>query len=208
MGRIGARLMTSLSVFAFSVFTFLIGTSPGATMMKWFRFGLGLGEGPAVIGAGALLKAWFPHKEQGTATGIYLAASQVALISVPPVCVAIMIHWGWRMVFYTFAIPGIIVAAIWYILVRNRPEESPYCNAREQEYILQSSPEARSQEDPQAKSMGWVDTFIRVRRGMKALDTNSQVLRSWNVWADLHHPFLYWHMPVRHADLDTLVSGE
>jgi sugar phosphate permease len=184
MGRIGARLMTSLSVFAFSVFTFLIGTSPGATAMKWFRFGLGLGEGPAGIGAGALLKAWFPHKEQATATGIYMAASQVALISVPPVCVAIMIHWGWRMVFYAFAVPGIIIAVIWYIFVRNRPEESPYCNSREQEYILQSSPEARSQEDPQAKSMGWVDVFIRVRRGMKALDSNSQVLRSWNVWAD------------------------
>jgi sugar phosphate permease len=184
MNRIGPRVMTSLSVFAFSVFTFLIGTSPGATALKWFRFGLGLGEGPAGIGAGALLKAWFPHKEQATATGIYMAAANVAGISVPPVCVALMIHWGWRAVFYAFAIPGIIVAVIWYILVRNRPEESPYCNAQEREYILQSSPEARSKEDPQAKSMGWVDTFVRVRRGMNAIDTNSQVLRSWNVWAD------------------------
>ncbi|MGD0661464.1 MAG: MFS transporter [Syntrophorhabdales bacterium] len=183
MGRVGSRLATSLSVFAFSVLTFLIGASPGPTMMKWFRFFLGLGEGPAGIGAGSLLKAWFPHKEQGTATGIFQAASQVALISVPPVCVAIMIHWGWRMVFYLFAIPGIVMAVIWYILVRNRPEESSHCNIREQEYILQSSPEARSQEHFQAQSMGWVDTFIRVRRGFKALSTNSQVLRSWNVWA-------------------------
>jgi sugar phosphate permease len=189
MGRIGARLMTSVSVFAFSVFTFFIGTSSGATMMKWLRFALGLGEGPAGIGAGALLKTWFPRKEQATATGIYMAASQVALISVPPLCVAIMIHWGWRMVFYSFAVPGIIISAIWYILVRNRPEESPHCNAREQEYILQSSPEARSQEDPQAKSMGWVDTFIRVRRGLKALETYGQVLRSWNVWANCGNTF-------------------
>jgi len=41
MGRIGARIMTSLSVFIFSVFTFLIGTAPGATAIKLFRFGLG-----------------------------------------------------------------------------------------------------------------------------------------------------------------------
>ena len=105
-------------------------------------------------------------------------------MSVPPVCVAIMIRWGWRMVFYFFAVPGVVIAIVWYVFVRNRPEESTHCNAREQEYILQSSRGARPQEDPQAKSMGWVDTFIRVRRGMKALDTGSQVLRSWNVWAD------------------------
>lgn len=184
MSRIGARIMTSLSVFAFSVFTFLIGTSPGATAMKWLRLCLGLGEGPAGIGAGALIKAWFPHKEQATATGIYMAASQVALISVPPICVAIMIHWGWRAVFYCFAVPGIIIAAIWYVLVRNRPEESPHSNTLEREYILQSGPGTRSKEDPQAASMGWVDTFIRVRRGMKALDTGGKVFRSWNVWAD------------------------
>jgi sugar phosphate permease len=184
MGRIGARLITSLSVLVFSVFTFFIGTSSSARMMKLLRLGLGMGEGPAVTGAAALLKAWFPHKERATATGIYLSASQIALISVPPVCVAIMVHWGWRMVFYVFSVPGIIMAAVWYVFVRNRPEESPHCNVREQEYIVQSSVEARSQEDPQAKSMGWVDVFIRVRRGMKVLDTNSQVLRSWTIWAD------------------------
>jgi sugar phosphate permease len=184
MSRTGARLLTSLSVFAFSVFTFLIGTSSGAAAMKCFRFCLGLGEGPAGIGAGALVKAWFPHKEQGTATGIFMAVGPGAMIIVPPICVAIMIHWGWRAVFYSFAVPGVIMAAVWYILVRNRPEESPHCNTAEQDYILQSSPEARSEEDRQAASMGWVDTFIRVRRGMKALDTNSQVFGSWNVWAD------------------------
>jgi sugar phosphate permease len=183
VGRIGPRLITSLSVCVFSVFTFFIGASPTATIMKWLRFGLGLGEGPAMIGAGALLKAWFPNREQGTAMGIYFAASQLALVSVPPICVVIMIHWGWRMVFYSFAFPGLILAVISYVLVRNRPEESPYCNSREQEYILQSSPEERSQEDPQAKSMGWVDALIRVRRGMMALDTKSQILRSWNIWA-------------------------
>ena len=113
-----------------------------------------------------------------------MAASQVALISVPPICVAIMLSWGWRAVFYCFAVPGVVVAAIWYVFVRNRPEESPHCNTAEQEYILQSSPEALSKEDRQATSMGWVDKFIRVRRRMQPLRTNGQVFRSWNIWAD------------------------
>ncbi len=184
MTRIGARIMTSISLFAFSVFTFLIGTAPGATAMKWFRFGLGLGEGPAGIGAGSLVKVWFPHKEQATAMGIYMTAATVALIAVPPVCVAIMIHWGWRAVFYTFAMPGIAVSIIWYFFVRNRPEQSSFCNTREREYIEESGPEVGSGEKPGVKSMGWVDKFIRVRRGMKAIDTAGRVFGSWNVWAD------------------------
>ncbi|HVN97906.1 MAG TPA: MFS transporter [Syntrophorhabdaceae bacterium] len=184
MGRIGARLMTSLSVFVFSVFTFLIGVSPGATAMKWFRFGLGVGEGPAGIGAGTLIKAWFPHKEQATATALYMNAAPIAFILAPPTCIAIMMQWGWRGVFYCFAIPGIIVAAIWYILVRNRPEESRFCSQGERDYIVQSAGGMRSKIGPQITSMGWLDKCIRVRRGMTALDTPGQVFQSWNVWAD------------------------
>lgn len=184
MGRVGPRLFTSVSLLVFSFFTFLIGTSPGAGAMRLFRFFLGIGEGPAGIGAGSLLKAWFPRKEQGTATGIFQAAVQVALIVVPPICVAIMIHWGWRAVFYCFAAPGVVMSVVWYVFVRNRPQDSIYCNIREQEYILQSSPRERAKEDPQAKSMGWVDKFIRVRRGLKAIDRNSQVFRSWDIWAN------------------------
>ena len=208
MGRIGARLMTSLSVFAFSVFTFLIGTSPGATMMKWFRFGLGLGEGPAGIGAGALLKAWFPRKEQGTATGIYMAASQVAVISVPPICVAIMIHWGWRMVFYSFAVPGVIIAVIWYILVRNRPEESPHCNAREQEYILQSSPEGASAGRPSDQIHGLGGYLYPCQTRNESHRHKQPDLQVMEHLGRLHSLFLQRHVRVWHDGLATLLSGE
>jgi len=184
MSKVGPRVMTSLSLFAFSIFTFFIGWSRSASIMRWFRLGLGIGEGPAGIGAGALLKTWFPHKEQATATGIYMAASTMAMILVPPVCVAIMLHWGWRMVFYSFAVPGIIVSTFWYIFVRNRPEQSSFCNAGEREYILQSSPEAHPEKSSQAGSLGWLDVFIRVRRGMKAISANNDIFKSWNIWAD------------------------
>jgi sugar phosphate permease len=103
-----------------------------------------------------------------------------------------MIHWGWRMVFYAFSVPGAILAIIWYILVRNRPEESSHCNALEQEHIRQAtSPEAGSRHDLEAKPMGWVDACIRARRGMKVLDTKKGVLTSWHIWADCIVVFLF-----------------
>ena len=157
MSRVGPRVMTSLSLFGFSIFTFLIGTAPGAAVIKWFRLGVGFFEGPAGIGAGALIKAWFPRKEQATAMGLYMSSSQIALVLVPPICVAIMIHWGWRMVFYLFAIPGVIMAAVWYVFVRNRPEESRFCNGSEREYIHQSSPGyVRKRTGKPHRLAGWI----------------------------------------------------
>lgn len=95
MEKVGSRMLTALALFGFSVFTFLIGTSSGPTQVKLYRFGLGLCEGAANIGGGALLKAWYPPKEQGTVWGIYFAASQVAVMLVQPIVVAIAVNWAW-----------------------------------------------------------------------------------------------------------------
>lgn len=184
IGKIGSRILTALALFGFSLCTFLIGTSAGPTQMKWYRFGLGFFEGIANIGGGALLKAWYPPKEQGTVWGIYFAASQVAIMAAQPIVVAIAVRWGWRMVFYTFAAPGIILSILWYIFVRNKPGQSRFCNTAEQQYILQASPEEHNQPVRQTESMRWIDALIRVRRGAKAIETNVQVFRSWNIWAD------------------------
>ncbi|MGD0660000.1 MAG: MFS transporter [Syntrophorhabdales bacterium] len=184
MYKVGGRLVTALSTVLFSVFTFLIGTAPGAGLMRLYRFGLGFFEGPAYIGGAGLLKTWFPHKEQATAMGIFMCAAALPGIWVPPVGIAIIAHWGWRWVFYLFAIPGLITATLWYIFACNTPEESRYCNAKELQYIRQSSPVMQLKKNPEVKSMGWFDAFIRVRRGVVPLSSPIQVFASWYIWGD------------------------
>ncbi|SDE07131.1 MFS transporter [Sporomusa acidovorans] len=139
MGKHGTRGMVSFSILGFSIFTYLIGTSANAVMMKWFRLGLGLCEGPSPVGGSATIKNWYPPQEQGTAAGVFMGASSVALMSIPPIAVWIMVNYGWRHVFYWFAIPGIILSIIWYLFVHSRPEESPYCNQAEVDYIRNTS---------------------------------------------------------------------
>jgi sugar phosphate permease len=153
-------------------------------MMKWFRFSLGVCESPSPIGGSATIKNWYPPKEQGTATGVFFAATSLALIAVPPVAVWIMTHYGWRMVFYSFAIPGIVIALLWYLLVHTRPEESPHCNATEVEYIRK--PPAAVQFNSGSNgisvdSLGWLDRIIRAKR-VPCMETNREVFRTWNVW--------------------------
>ena len=180
----GARVVTSVSTVLFSFFTFLIGASPTPAVMKLARLGLGVFEGPAGVAAGANLKPWFPKHEQGLATGLYVSANQIAFIIVPPICVAIATHFGWRMVFYAFAVPGALFGLLWALVVRNRPQLSRFCNQGEREYISASGPEVASRKDPVAASMGWLDTVIRVRRGTKAINDKAGVFKSWSIWAN------------------------
>lgn len=177
--RFGTRALVSFAAMGFSVFTFLIGTARSALMIKWFRVGLGAFEGPFAVGSTSTIKNWFPPQERGIATGFYIGATTIAVMLTPPVAVRIMLHWGWRNVFFVFAVPGIILGVIWYYLVRTRPEQSAYVNSSEIEYINDVS--AAELEEMQQKSFGLLDRLIRAKK-VKLLETSSEVLRSWNVW--------------------------
>ncbi|WKZ94731.1 MFS transporter (plasmid) [Chimaeribacter arupi] len=131
----GIRDLVALSVLGFSAFTWLMGTAGSVLGLKCIRLGLGLTEGPCPVGLASTINNWFPAKEKATATGVYIAATMFAPIIVPPLAVWIAVTWGWRWVFFSFAIPGLIVAAAWYLLVRTRPSESRFVSEAEQAFI-------------------------------------------------------------------------
>ncbi len=91
------------------------------------RLGLGVTEAPTPVGLTSTINNWFPPKEKATATGIYIASTMFAPIIVPPLVVWISLTLGWRWVFFLFAIPGLFLAVIWYLLVKSKPEESQFC---------------------------------------------------------------------------------
>ena len=127
----GTRGLVSLSIFGFSAFTWLMGTVSSVFGLKLVRLGLGLSEGPCPVGLASTINNWFPPKEKATATGVYIAATMFAPIIVPPLAVWIAVTWGWRWVFFSFAIPGIVAAIAWYLLVKSKPAESGFVSQSE-----------------------------------------------------------------------------
>lgn len=181
MGRTGTRKMVSWAIFAFSLVTFLMGFTTTAVILLVLRLLLGLTEGPAPVGMTSTINNWFPAKEKGTATGIYIASTQLAPMIVPPLAAAIALGWGWRAVFFVLAIPGFIMALVWYLVVRNRPGEAKRVNQAELALIADTSiAKAETTERPWMKV---IDKIIRYRE-VPALGTNKEVLKSWNVWGD------------------------
>jgi sugar phosphate permease len=178
----GTRGLVTASILGFAGFTYLIGTATSAAVLKWFRLGLGLTEAPCPVGAASTINNWFPRREKATATGIYIASTQLAPVIVPPLCVWIMVQHGWRYVFYYFAIPSVLIAGVWYLLVRNRPQESRFCSASEVAYINNAATKesAALRED---RSLGWIDRVIRAKK-LLPIQTNGELFKSWNIWAN------------------------
>lgn len=179
--RFGVRKIFSFSMIATSLFTALMGTVNSVLALKIYRFALGIAEGPLPIGIASTINQWFPAKEKGTATGIFLAAVKFGPVIVPPLCVAIVAMWGWREIFYIFAVPGIVLSIAWYFLVANQPAQSRFVNAAELAHITDETNNVITQKTEGAeRHFKRLDAFIRVRQ-VEPIDTSRRLFRSWNV---------------------------
>lgn len=178
IGRIlsGCMILTSIS-------TLLMGFTSSVLQLKIARALLGASEGPLNIGIVSIINRWFPAKEKGLATGIFMSSIKFAPAFVPPLCAFIVFNWGWREVFYIFAVPGFIIALLWLFLVKDDPSKSKYCSPEEQDYILNSDAVERetNKKSGIAESTSF-DFLIRARK-VEKLSTTRQIFLSWNNWA-------------------------
>ena len=179
--KLGVRRLFSIFMVLTSVFTGLIGFAGSPFQRKALRLGVGLSEGPMAVGLPTTINNWFPAKEKGFATGIFMAASKFGPLMVPPVCGLIVSYWGWRQIFWSFAIPGIVFSVIWYFLVANQPADSRFCSSAEAEYIRTEKTVIKGK-TKEAKPYGlwWVDKIVRARK-IGQIDTTAGLFRSWNM---------------------------
>ena len=180
--KFGISRMFTVGMFLTSVFTGLIGSATSVFALKALRLGVGIGEAPVAIASSATINNWFPPKEKGTATGIFLAGSKVGPLIVPFLCAWIISVWGWREIFYFFMVPGIILAIAWYFLVSDRPTESKYVNEAENEYIADRT--VLKKEDAASKreyKLWWLDKIVRAKK-VQPLQNPAQVFKSWDIY--------------------------
>ena len=165
-----------------------MGLANSGLQLKWARALLGLAEGPINIGSVSVINKWFPTQEKGIAMGLYLSSIKFAPAFVPPLCAWLIMTYGWRSVFYAFAVPGFFLTVLWYFFVRDNPRDSKFVNEAEVHYIenpvIPSVAEKKDATDNTSTSIGGtLDRLIRTRI-VEPLANNEQILRSWNVWTD------------------------
>ncbi|MFP9230399.1 MFS transporter [Pectobacterium cacticida] len=184
--KTGIRFSYALGMILTSFFTFLMGRVDSVIHLKMLRAFIGVSEAPVVISSTVTINNWFPTKEKGTATGIFLAGSKFGPLLVPPICAWILLNYDWRHIFLFFSIPGILLGIVWYVLVRNNPSESRFVNQQEVDYIN----EVDVAEDKQGKKTWftarqfkfcWIDKIIRTQK-LPLLSTSKEIFSSWDIY--------------------------
>jgi ACS family glucarate transporter-like MFS transporter len=132
----GPRTIIATIVALWSVLTALTGAAWNFVSMMVIRFLFGAGEAGAFPSLSKVVFNWFPVRERGIVQGINFSGSRLGAAFALPLVAWMLTQMGWRWTFVIFGCFGLLFSILWYLLFRNKPEQSTAISAREKEYIL------------------------------------------------------------------------
>ncbi|WAH43078.1 MFS transporter [Alicyclobacillus fastidiosus] len=147
----GSRLMLTVSLVLWSIFTILTGAVGSLTGLIIVRFLFGLGEAPLFPAGNNFYANWFPKHERGRSNSLMNGGAFFSNVIGPPIIVAIVGAFGWRSPFYLCGLLGILCAVIWFITMRSKPEQHRMVNEQELAYIKDSNFENSQSEAPKGQ---------------------------------------------------------
>lgn len=138
--RWGARLVLTLAVIWWSLFTALTAMAPTLPMtgllgvlgsLILVRFLIGVGEAAALPNFNRAVANWLGPHERGLGIGIAIGGIGIGAALTPPLTAWIMVNFCWQIAFYSAGALGLLIAGLWFFLATDRPAEHPHVNAAE-----------------------------------------------------------------------------
>lgn len=180
ISRSSVRIVTPVAMALTSLSTYFIGSAQTVLQLKLFRSLLGVSEAALPLAMLTTINRWFPPREKGTATGVFLAAAKFGAVVAPPLGAFIIATHGWRALFLVFAVPGVFLAAAWWLFVANTPRESRFVSSSEAD-LVEKSDGSEGDKQSEWRSFGVWDRLLKVDHGAP-IETSRGVFSSWNVW--------------------------
>ncbi|TXE51676.1 MULTISPECIES: MFS transporter [Serratia] len=100
------------------------------------RFILGISEGGMLPVVLTMVSNWFPEKELGRANAFVMMFAPLGGMLTAPVSGAIIATLDWRWLFIIEGLLSVVVLAIWWLVISDRPEEARWLPAKERDYLL------------------------------------------------------------------------
>src|SRR6266446_5555062 len=123
--RFGPRVILTVALAWWSVFTAATGASFGAISLTATRFLFGIGEAAAFPASSRAVVRWLPVEQRGFGQGVQHAGSRLGAAIAPALVVLLLYKISCRWNFYRLGSVEAVLAFVWYAYYRNRPEEHP-----------------------------------------------------------------------------------
>jgi D-galactonate transporter len=154
--RFGPRLMYTIAVGWWSIFTTTTALARTFSALFGFRLALGIGEAAAYPANAKVVSLWFPRRERVLAASIFDSGTRVGTALSLPIVTYLIATFGWRFSFVATGGLGIAWAIVWVVFYRD-PAKSR-ANQAELEYIREDGARDDSVETG-AAAVKWSDLF-------------------------------------------------
>jgi MFS family permease len=123
--RWSRRNVIAIGLAFWSLMTALTSLSASIWQLGMFRFFMGVGEGCGLAPSQSLLSDVFSRAKRPLVLAVITTASSISLILFSPVAGWIAQHHGWRATFLAAGIPGLAVAAVFALTVKEPRRKGP-----------------------------------------------------------------------------------
>ncbi len=127
--RVTPRILYPAILILWSLATALLGIAGGVVSLIAIRLLIGALEAPSYSINNMVVSSWFPDRERAGAIGFYTSGQFVGLAFLTPLLLLLQATHGWRAVFFTTGIGGLVWGLIWP--AASRPPRQSRANAAE-----------------------------------------------------------------------------
>jgi predicted MFS family arabinose efflux permease len=120
--RMNRPNLLAIAIAFWSTMTALCGAATNFVQLAILRAGVGIGEGGANPISHSLVGDQFSARQRGVAMSILSAATPISGIVIPLTAGIVAHYYGWRTAFFVAAVPGLVLAVILKLTVREPRE--------------------------------------------------------------------------------------
>ncbi|MBO0948879.1 MFS transporter [Fibrella forsythiae] len=132
--RFGPRILYAFCLITWSLATVFQGFVRGFVSLFSLRLATGAFEAPSYPINNRVVTSWFPDHERASAIAMYVSGQFIGLAFLTPVLVMLQVHIGWKGLFITTGVIGLVWGVVWYLLYRD-PLDHAEVNQAELDYI-------------------------------------------------------------------------
>lgn len=161
--RFGSRLTYGASLISWSAVTVCQGLVGGFSSLFGLRLAIGAMEAPAFPANSRAVAVWFPARERGMASSIYVCGQYLGTALFTGVLLWLATTYDWRHVFYSTGIVGIVFGVAWLYLYRD-PLNCKKVSKQELDYIEAGGGLVKSSQDKNKFKWAQIAELLKYRQ--------------------------------------------
>jgi len=161
--RFGSRLTYGASLISWSAVTVCQGMAGGFASLFGLRLAIGAMEAPAFPANSRAVTVWFPARERGMASSIYVCGQYLGTALFTGLLLWLATTYDWRHVFYSTGIVGILFGIAWLYLYRD-PLNCKKVSKQELDYIDAGGGLVKSSKDKNKFKWAQIAELLKYRQ--------------------------------------------